>query len=183
MVSKRLSHEEGHKRKFLCVVDSTTECEKAVLYAERRATNTGGALALLYVYEPEDFQHWLGVEEVMKAEAKERGEEHLNKYAEFCREHGSIDPQLIYREGRPREQILQLVEEDQDIAILVLAAGDGLQHEAVLTGRRELQHQRHRRVQVGGKACVNDLVLAARKGCLEGLEGGDDHHETQGNCV
>lgn len=124
MVSKRLSHEEGHKRKFLCVVDSTTECEKAVLYAERRATNTGGALALLYVYEPEDFQHWLGVEEVMKAEAKERGEEHLNKYAEFCREHGSIDPQLIYREGRPLEQILELVEEDQDIAILVLAAGD-----------------------------------------------------------
>ncbi len=124
MVSKRLSHEDGHKRKFLCVVDSTTECEKAVLYAERRATNTGGALALLYVYEPEDFQHWLGVEEVMKAEARERGEEHLEKYAAFCREHGSIDPQLIYREGRTKEQILELVEEDQDISILVLAAGD-----------------------------------------------------------
>lgn len=124
MVSKRLSHEEGHKRKFLCVVDSTTECEKAVLYAERRATNTGGALALLYVYEPEDFQHWLGVEEVMKAEARERGEEQLERYAEFSRNHGSIDPQLIYREGRPQEQILELVEEDQDISILVLAAGD-----------------------------------------------------------
>ncbi|MDJ0613397.1 MAG: universal stress protein [Rhizobiaceae bacterium] len=125
MVSKRLSHEEGHKRKFLCVVDSTTECEKAVLYAERRATNTGGALALLYVYEPEDFQHWLGVEEVMKAEARERADEQLEKYAQFSREHGSIDPELIYREGRTQEQILELVEEDQDIAILVLAAGDG----------------------------------------------------------
>ncbi|MEL7429000.1 MAG: universal stress protein [Pseudomonadota bacterium] len=124
MVSKRRIHEEGHERKFLCVVDSTTECEKAVLYAERRATKTGGALALLYVYEPEDFQHWLGVEEIMKAEARERGEEHLEKYARFCREHGSIDPELIYREGKTKEEILQLVEEDQDIAILVLAAGD-----------------------------------------------------------
>ena len=124
MVSKRRIHEEGHKRKFLCVVDSSTECEKAVLYAERRATNTGGALALLYVYEPEDFQHWLGVEEIMKAEAREQGEEQLQTYAQFCRDHGSIDPELIYREGKTHEQILELIEEDEDIAILVLAAGD-----------------------------------------------------------
>ncbi|MEM7291427.1 MAG: universal stress protein, partial [Pseudomonadota bacterium] len=119
MVSRRRIHEEGHKRKFLCVVDSTSECEKAVLYAERRATNSGGALALLYVYEPEDFQHWLGVEEIMKAEARERGEEFLQKYAQFCRDHGKIDPELIYREGKTKEQILQLVEEDQDIALMV----------------------------------------------------------------
>ena len=124
MVTKRLIHEEGHKRKFLCVVDATSECEKAVLYAERRATNSGGALGLLYVAEPSDFQHWIGVEEIMKAEAREEGEAQLQKYAQFCREHGNIDPELIYREGETREQILELVEEDQDIALLVLAAGD-----------------------------------------------------------
>lgn len=125
MVSKRRIHEEGHKRKFLCVVDSSTECEKAVLYAERRATNTGGALGLLYVSEPESFQHWIGVEEIMKAEAREVAEEILEKYAQFCREHGKIDPELIFREGKTKEQIEALVEEDQDIALLVLAAGDG----------------------------------------------------------
>jgi nucleotide-binding universal stress UspA family protein len=125
MVSKRRIHEEGHKRKFLCVIDSTNECEKAVLYAERRATNSGGALALLYVSEPEDFQHWIGVEEIMKAEGRELGEQQLNKYAHFCREHGAIDPELIFRQGPTKEQILELVEEDQDIALLVLAAGDG----------------------------------------------------------
>ncbi len=124
MVSKRLIHKEGHKRKFLCVVDSTSECEKAVLYAERRATNSGGALALLFVSEPESFQHWIGVEEIMKAEAREAGEAELQRYAQFCREHGNIDPELIFREGKTREQILELVEEDQDIALLVLAAGD-----------------------------------------------------------
>ena len=96
MVSKRRIHEEGHKRKFLCVVDSTSECEKAVLYAERRATNSGGALALLYVSEPESFQHWIGVEEIMKAEAREAGETELQRYAQFCREHGNIDPELIF---------------------------------------------------------------------------------------
>ena len=34
-----------------------------------------------------------------------------------------IEPELVVREGKPTEQIHQLIEEDQDIAILVLAAG------------------------------------------------------------
>jgi len=125
MVSRRRIHEEGHKRKFLAVIDASEECEKAVLYAERRATNTGGGLALVLISEPESFQHWIGVEELMKAEAREQGEKQLHKYAQFCREHGSIDPELHYREGTKREQIIDLVEEDQDIALLVLAAGNG----------------------------------------------------------
>ena len=124
MVSKRLIHEEGHKRKFLCVVDTTSECSRAVLYAERRASNTGGNLALLFVSEPEDFQHWIGVEEIMKEEAKEAGQATLEKYAQYCRDHGSIDPELIYREGKTIDELLSLIEEDQDIAVLVLAAGE-----------------------------------------------------------
>ena len=124
MVSKRLIREEGHKRKFLCVVDDTSECNRAVLYAERRATNTGGNLELLYVSEPEDFQHWLGVEEIMKQEARETGEAILEKYAQYSRENGSIDPELIYKEGKKYEELLTLIEEDQDIAVLVLAAGE-----------------------------------------------------------
>ena len=124
MVSKRLIHEEGHKRKFLCVVDNSSECDRAVLYAERRATNTGGNLELLYVSEPESFQHWIGVEELMKAEAREVGEAILEKYAQYSRDHGNIDPELIYREGKKLEELEKLIEEDQDIAVLVLAAGD-----------------------------------------------------------
>ena len=31
--------------------------------------NTGGVLVLLYVIEPGDFQHWLGVEKIMREEA------------------------------------------------------------------------------------------------------------------
>ena len=33
MVSKRLSRESGHRRKFLVVVDETPECERAAAYA------------------------------------------------------------------------------------------------------------------------------------------------------
>ena len=34
-----------------------------------------------------------------------------------------IEPELVVREGKPTEEIHKLIEEDQDIAILVLAAG------------------------------------------------------------
>ena len=37
---------EGHKRKFLVIVDESPEGEAALYYAARRAERTGGGLAL-----------------------------------------------------------------------------------------------------------------------------------------
>jgi nucleotide-binding universal stress UspA family protein len=125
MVSKRLAREEGHRRKFLAVVDETPECDRAVVYAATRAARTGGVLVLLYVIQPGDFQHWLGVESIMRAEAMDEAEERLAKMAERVRAFAAIDPELVIREGKPAEAIVQLIEEDRDIAILVLASGTG----------------------------------------------------------
>ncbi len=123
MVSKRLSREAGHRRKFLAVVDETPECERAIAYASRRAMSTSGALVLLFVIEPGEAQHWLGVEQIMREEAQAAAAAALDKYAAQARERLGIEPELVIREGRPTEQIHALIEDDQDIAILVLAAG------------------------------------------------------------
>ena len=123
MVSKRLSREAGHRRKFLAIIDDTPECERAVAYASRRAQTTGGVLVLLYVIEPSDFQHWLGVEKIMRDEAIATAGAALDVYATKVREKLGIEPELVVREGKPAEEIHRLIEEDQDIAILVLAAG------------------------------------------------------------
>jgi len=40
-------------------------------------------------------------------------------------EYAGIMPELIIREGRRDEQVMQLIREDKDVAILVLAAGTG----------------------------------------------------------
>ena len=40
-----------------------------------------------------------------------------------CAQRLGIEPELVVREGKPTEEIHKLIEEDQDIAILVLAAG------------------------------------------------------------
>ncbi len=123
MVSKRLSRLEGHRRKFLAVIDDTPECERAVHYAGRRAKNSNGGLVLLYMIPEGDFQQWLGVEQIMRAEAREEAEATLAKIAQKVRETIGIEPEAVIREGSPTEQIHGLIEEDRDIAILVLAAG------------------------------------------------------------
>src|SRR5690606_6338741 len=123
MVSKRLIREAGHKRKFLAIVDDTPECERAIAYAARRARSTSGSVILLFVIDPGEFQHWLGVEQIMREEAMATANAALDTQAAKVRETIGIEPELVVREGKPAEEIHKLIEEDQDIAILVLAAG------------------------------------------------------------
>ena len=94
-------------------------------YASKRAQSTGGVLVLLYVIEPDDFQHWLGVEKIMREEANTTARSALDTYAGKVRQKAGIEPELVVREGKRAEEIHKLIEEDQDIAILVLAAGAG----------------------------------------------------------
>ncbi len=124
MVSRRLSREAGHRRKFLAIVDETPECERAIAYAGRRAKSTGGALILLFVIDSADFQQWLGVEQIMREEARNAASAALDAQAATVREMIGLEPELVIREGVPVEEIHKLIEEDQDIAILVLAAGN-----------------------------------------------------------
>ena len=119
----RRSREEGHKRKFLVVVDDTPECVRALSYAARRAEHTGGAVVLLFVIEPEGPQSFLGVEDIMRAEAREQAQATLARFAAKARDFANLDPEMVIREGKRAEEIRKLIESDEDIAILVLAAG------------------------------------------------------------
>lgn len=123
MVSKRLSRETGHRRKFLTIIDDTPECERAVAYASRRAVSTNGVPVLLYVIDPTDFQAFMGVEKVMREEATATAQAALDRAASRIRADLGLEPELVIREGKPSEEIHKLIEFDQDIAILVLAAG------------------------------------------------------------
>jgi len=106
----------------MAVIDGTPECQRAVHYAGRRAKNSNGGLVLVYVIPEGDFQQWLGVEEIMRAEAREEAEAVVAKSAQVVRETIGIEPEIVIREGSAAEQINMVIEEDRDIAILVLAA-------------------------------------------------------------
>ncbi len=117
--------EPGHRRKFLVVIDDTPECGKAVHFAALRAEHTGGALVLLFVIPRAAFQQWKGVETIMRAEAMEAAESALGRFAELVRKWSSVEPEQVIREGDTADQVAALIETDEDIAVLVLAAGTG----------------------------------------------------------
>jgi len=112
-----------YKRKFLVVIDETGECDRAVTFAAYRVLRTGGTVALLSIIGNEQFQHWLGVENILRAEAIEKAEELLEERAKHIAEIGDIKVEKHVREGRKAEEIEALISEDKNMAILVLAAG------------------------------------------------------------
>lgn len=109
-------------RKFLVVLDDSRECLNAMRFAAFRAAHTGGGVTILSVIPPEEYQHWLGVADLMRAEARERIEAHFEVFARWMREKQGVDPTLVIREGDPTAQILALVKEDPEIGVLVLGA-------------------------------------------------------------
>lgn len=126
MSTKRRSYEAGHKRKYLVVIDDTDECDRAVYWAAKRAGRTKSQIVMLRVIEPGDRnQQWLGVADLMRQEAMEAANAVLEKYATRADKIAKIKPDRVIREGNPAEEIVQLIDEDADIGILVLAAGIG----------------------------------------------------------
>jgi nucleotide-binding universal stress UspA family protein len=124
MSRKRRAYEAGHKPKYLVVIDESPECDRAVYYASRRASRTGAGMVMLLVIEPHDrHQQWLGVADIMKAEAQEAANVILDRFASRANGAAGITPERVIRDGEKAQEILTLIDEDEDIAILVLAAG------------------------------------------------------------
>ncbi|MBW0156915.1 universal stress protein [Sedimentimonas flavescens] len=110
-------------RKFLVVLDDTRECLNAMRYAAMRAAHTGGGVIILSVIPPEEYQHWIGVAEIMRDEARERIEAHFEVFAKWMRAKQGVNPELVIREGEPAIEILDVIRQDPEIGVLVLGAG------------------------------------------------------------
>ena len=126
MSLKRRSYEAGHRPKFLVIIDDSAECDRAVYYASRRAARIGAGVVMLLVIEPHDrHQQWLGVADIMRAEALEDANAALDRASGRANGIAAITPERAIREGDPTEQMLDVIEQDVDIAMLVLAANPG----------------------------------------------------------
>ncbi|WP_298679516.1 universal stress protein [uncultured Lentibacter sp.] len=109
-------------RKFLVVLDDSRECLNAMRFAAMRAAKTGGGVEILAVIPPEEFNHWIGVGDIMREEARERIHAHFEVFAKWMRDRQGVDPELVIREGEPISEILAQVREDGEIGVLVLGA-------------------------------------------------------------
>ncbi len=110
-------------RKFMVILDDSRECLNAMRFAAMRAAHTGGGVTILSVIPPEEFNHWIGVGEIMRAEARERIEVHYEVFAKWMRDKQNVDPELVIREGKPVVEIISQVSDDPEIGVLVLGAG------------------------------------------------------------
>ena len=110
-------------RKFMVVLDDSRECLNAMRFAAMRAARSEGGVVILSIIPPEEFNHWIGVGDIMREEARERVHAHFEVFAKWMRDKQGVNPELAIREGEPVLQILTHIAEDPEIGVLVLGAG------------------------------------------------------------
>lgn len=121
---KRRSFEADKFRKFLVVVDETPEVEAALYYAANRMQRSSGSLVLLYVIVPQEFQHWINVrqQQIEEETAKAKALFRLMRRKLNLAGYENVACEEVIREGAKGEEIRKLIDEDEDIAVLVLGA-------------------------------------------------------------
>lgn len=112
-------------RKFLVILDDSRECLNAMRFAAMRAQNTSGGVVILSIIPPDEFNHWIGVGDIMREETRERIHAHYEVFAKWMRDRHGIDPELVIREGDVVTEILDQVTQDEAIGVLVLGAASG----------------------------------------------------------
>jgi nucleotide-binding universal stress UspA family protein len=123
MARKRRVFEQGHARKFMVIVDESVEVESALYFAASRSLHAGGKLLLLYVIEPEH-QFWDGVKQVQLEEETNKARALFRLFRRKLNNAGfeSVAVEEVIREGKKAEEILKQIDDDEDIAVLVLGA-------------------------------------------------------------
>ena len=106
-------------RKFLIILDDTPEMLNAMRFAAIRASKTGGAVEMLAVISPAEFQHFMGVADVMRAEAHEKIEAHFQLFKDRMEKREGITPVLAVREGDKVDAVIEHIKSDPEIGVLV----------------------------------------------------------------
>ena len=109
-------------RYILVIADNSTEMNIALEYACARSKKTGRKIIIATFIEPLDVLTTQGISEIMKNEAREEAEKVLNTAATIVKESTGIVPVLHTREGEIISELKKLIEEEEDINVLVLAA-------------------------------------------------------------
>ena len=123
MARKRRVFEEGHGRKLMVIVDESPEVELALFYAAGRVLHAGGIILLLYVIEPET-QFWEGVRQVQLDEETNKARAVFRLFRRKLNNAGyeGVQTEEVIREGKQIDEILKQIDEDEDVAVLVLGA-------------------------------------------------------------
>lgn len=123
MARKRRVFEQGHGRKLLVIVDESPEVEGALFYAAGRVMHAGGSIVLLYIIEP-DNQFWDAVRQVQLDEQTNKARALFRLFRRKLSQSGyeNVVVEEVIREGKKVDAIVAQIDEDEDVAVLVLGA-------------------------------------------------------------
>ncbi len=111
-------------RVFLVVVDDSAEMPLALHYACNRAAQTGGTVALLSIIDSSaEFHHWVGIGDLHRAEMMEEARLHLIELSAQVVKLTGKQPVTYIREGERGPELYALLEEEESIQVVVVAAG------------------------------------------------------------
>jgi nucleotide-binding universal stress UspA family protein len=126
-LKKRRSFDTGHKPKYLVLADDSAEFDRALYFAARRAIRNNATLVILCVIKQSADQEWLGIGDIMQAEAEAKAAATLEKAAAHVRDIAGIEAECVIRTGQKVDEICALIAEDEDISVLILATGIGVE--------------------------------------------------------
>lgn len=109
-------------RTYLVIMDESPEAEKALHFAARRASKTGGSVHIVALVPPAEFVQWGGVQATMEEEARQRAEAIVMSMAGTLMKESGIRPIITVRTGEPIPVVRSVLQEEADIAALVLGA-------------------------------------------------------------
>lgn len=152
--------DQTYSRKFLVIVDDTPECDRAVTFAAHRVKRVGGTLVLMSVIDSEDFGQFIGVSDVMRAEARNEAERNLDARIARIGQIGQVRTETVIREGRPAETIEAVIHDDPAIGILVLAASTDDKGPGPLVSHFVAHKRLHILVTIVPGAMTDDEIVA-----------------------
>ena len=112
------------KKKFLVVIDSSKELKNAIHFAAKRAKNTNGSLAMLYVVDHAINAQWSKVENLIEQEETSEAKKICRGWAQLIKDKFEIETEIILKLGNKKDEIIRLLKEDKNIRFLVLATSE-----------------------------------------------------------
>ena len=112
----------SREKYILVIADGTKEMEVALQYACARSKKTNRKIIIATFIEPLDVLTTQGVTEIMQNEAREEAEKNLQYAASIVNESTGFMPVLQLREGEIMKELKNLIDEEKNINVLVIAA-------------------------------------------------------------
>lgn len=109
---------------MLVIVDDSPEVEAALFFCASRIKHSSGVIVLLHVIEPQDFQTWMGVQQLYFDEETNKAKARFRLFRRKLNQAGfeSVVTEEVIRQGVLVDELTKLIAEDQDIGIMVLGA-------------------------------------------------------------